>query len=711
MAAARRRRLRFTTLASLLLALLVLFTSAAAVPASPQDPARGALSIESIPTVVTGADTARVRGRLTNTSDETLVEPKVSVVTRPATTSRSDLSTWAKGTKPVSGRPAVSATLGDIAPGESEAFTLEVPAQALAPGVTSGAARVSVQSTGAAVHTFIGVHRAKEYVPLDVVWGVPLLLPPNPRLFATPSQERKEAWEETVGEGSRLAELTEQPADEGVAWLLDPSLLTLPPEPGPGVQEGPAAMTAERELRTAWRQHLRETIDGGRTIVLPEADADVAAGASDQTAQRLIAPRLSTGVEVAEELDATATVMWPADGVVTDRRARSLTRMHPGERRPTLLTDSSALAPSGFTAMGGAATKGGTPLLVSDTTLAGLVGDLETAEDATLARQRLVAETAALLRERPGTQRTLLVVPERGSTMSPEAYAELRASVEQIPWLAKGDLPRLLEQARSAPEEQVPRTAKEIAAATGRTTPKPLLSAQRAAQISQDESSVGVFASVRADGPTWRRTVHHSLDQLTSTRWRGEATTWRRLQERLHEEVTLSPDEIEVSSGEVNFFADTGRLQITVVNHTDVKLSHLVVDLRSENPSFRIDGPPDPVTIGPLSRQKLTVKATALAAGRAKVNVVVTTPEGQPLTEAATLRVRMRPTGDTVYWIIGVAAVVLLGAGTWRTVRRRARTPHTPDPDGPDGPDPLDGPDGPEGPDGPDDAPVTKDSA
>src|SRR5690606_39171027 len=153
------------------------------------------------------------------------------------------------------------------------------------------------------------------------------LLPPDPRLFAAPSRERTDAWEETVGEGSRLAELTEQPADEGVAWLLDPSLLTVPAEPGPGVREGRAAMTAEHELRAAWRQHLRETIDGGRTIVLPEADADVAAGAADQKAQRLIAPRLSTGVEVAEKLDATGTVMWPGDGVVTDRRARSLTRM------------------------------------------------------------------------------------------------------------------------------------------------------------------------------------------------------------------------------------------------------------------------------------------------------------------------------------------------------------------------------------------------
>ena len=50
------------------------------------------------------------------------------------------------------------------------------------------------------------------------------------------------------------------------------------------------------------------------------------------------------------------------------------------------------------------------------------------------------------------------------------------------------------------------------------------------------------------------------------------------------------------------------------------------------------------------------------------------------------LQVKVRPTGDSIYWVIGGAAALLLAAGTWRTVRggRRARAaaPETTDPEG-----------------------------
>ena len=88
---------------------------------------------------------------------------------------------------PVDGVSADSVALGDIAPGDSTTFTLETDAETLAPDTTVGAAWVSVQTRETAVHTFIGVHTAKEYEPLEVVWGIPLLLPSNPRLFQEPS--------------------------------------------------------------------------------------------------------------------------------------------------------------------------------------------------------------------------------------------------------------------------------------------------------------------------------------------------------------------------------------------------------------------------------------------------------------------------------------------------------------------------------------------
>lgn len=663
----------------LTLALLVLLPSAGATPQSPSessDDGEGELTITSITPVVDGGGSATVQGRLTNTGSDPLAAPVVDLVPQEASTKRSDIATWAEGDDPVEGVSADTATLGNIAPGDSATFTLQTDADTLSPDTAAGSAWVSVQTDETAVHTFIGVHRAKEYEPLEVVWGIPLLLPNDQQLFRAPSSARTEAWEEAVGEESRLARLTAEGPDVDEAWLLDPSLISLPPEPPAAADEDlAAAMDSERETRRERSTALREGIVGGRTLVLPEADADVAAGADSRSAGELMRPRLRGGRTVAGTLGARANVMWPADGLVTDRRARALDGLHPGSEDPTLLTQSSALAPSGFTATGAARTTDGTPLLVSDSSLSSVVGELSAESDVTLARQRLVAETSTLLAERPGTPRRLLVVPDRSTRPSPEAYAALREASADIPWLTKGVTTDLLEEAKEAPTDQEPRGREQLAdSPTANTTSGVVLTTTRARQIAQDERAVATFASVRSDGETWRRSVDPSVDQLTSARWRGTPYAFVDLHSALTRSVTITPDDLEVSSGDVNFFAESGRLQITIVNNTDVELSNLTVDLASENASFRIDDPPDPVTIGPGGRQTVTVEATALAAGQAPVNVLVTTPDGQELTNPATLRVRMRPTGAEVYWVIGGVAVVLLAAGTWRTVRR-PRTP------------------------------------
>lgn len=686
MAAARRRRLSPAGIAMLLLALLVLVPSAAATPLSPGEKSAGPadpedsaqLTITSITPVVEGDSTGLVIGELTNTTDATLTAPEVSLVGRAASGNRGDIVTWAEGTEPVAKEPRATATLGDLDPGESASFSLEVTADDLAPDLTAGAAWVSIQTERTAIHTFIGVHRAKEYVPMSMVWGVPLLLPSDERLFGPPGPERTQAWEEAVGPDSRLWQLTEQPPAKDEVWILDPSLIALPPEPSENAQAGTAttrALAAEREIRSQWASRVRSALDPARTIVLPAADADVSAAARSKAVADLVAPQVEEGVRAADMLgDAYANVQWPADPLVTMGRAAALGRLQPGAADPTILTDTSAIAPGGFTPTGATRTTGGTPLLVADRPLSMLAGSVATPEAATLARQRLVAESSVLLGERPGTPRSVLVVPDRGSLPSPEDYSQLRQAVDEIPWLERGSITDMLDRVETAPQDAVPRTAAQIEHATG-ATGTPVVGKRRAARIVRTREEMHVFASVRADGPLWSQRVNASLDQLTSARWRTDRSSYDSLSDHLTEEVSLTREDLVVSSGEVNFFADTGRLQITIVNNSDVELTNLDVRVESETPSFRIQEPSKPLTIGPTGQQKVTVQATALAAGRTPVHVVVTTPDGHQLTDRATLKVRMRPTGETVYWAIGGIAVVLLGAGTWRSLRRRKTQP------------------------------------
>lgn len=672
MAAARRRRLRSATCAALLLALLVLLPSASAAPHAPgQDSVESELTITSITPVVDGDGEAVVRGRLSNVGSTTLTGPTVDIVPGKSSTTRSEIADWAESEKPVNGDPLATATLDDVPAGGSASFILSVAAVDIAPGQAAGAAWMSVQTDDVAVHTFLGVHRQKEYVPLHIVWGVPLLLPAERRLFGTPGAERTGAWRDAVGEDSRLAELTQDDPASDELWLLDPTLLTPPPEPTSGTPSVTTAMSNEHAVRAERAAALRERIVGAHTLVLPDADADVAAGAASRAAGKIVAPRLRAGQTLAEDLGARSDVLWPADGLVTRQRAARLDAITPGTKTPTVLVPNSSLVNDGFTATGGDRTVDATPLLISDATLSGLVGDLSSTSDVTLARQRLVAETSAVLVERPGTPRTLFVVPDRSSTPSPGAYAQLRTATEDVPWLTKGDPSDLFASAASAEAKRRPRTGTQTSrSSTASNVPGPVLSAKVANRIVDAERSVGTFASVRADSEQWRQTINPALDQLTSSRWRAAPSDFGRLHELLSDDATLERDELVVSSGDVNFFADTGRLQITIINKTDVELSNLSVDVVPGKPFFRIEAPPEPVTIGPGGRQSVTVRATALAAGQVPVHVMVTTPEGKKLTDPATLHVRLRPTGASTYWIIGGLAILLLGAGTWRTVRR-----------------------------------------
>lgn len=677
MAAARRRRLS-PTLATFLLALLVLLpgVAASATPTTAaSEPSGSRLTITSITPVVEGEDTATVRGRLANTGPRALSEPRVAVVPQQAGPNRSDIAEWTKGEDPVTGRALDSQTLDDIPAGASAPFVLTVEGEDLLQGLAAGAAWVSVQTDEQAVHTFIGVHRTKEYEPLRLLWGIPLLLPGDRELHGATGQRRTDAWRDAVGPTSRLAGLTATSPASDEAWLLDPSLLDIPPN---DTDAATTISAEERTLRTERAATLRNRLVASRTLVLPDADADVAAGAASDDAARLVQPRVEQGTDVAKRLGARSDVMWPADGLATDARAEALHDLRPSGKKPTLLVPDSSLSPAGFSPTGGVQTTDSTPLVVNDGPLSRLVSDLGSPADVTLARQQLVAETAAILRERAGTARTVVIVPDRDSTPSAEAWQELRDSTTGIPWLAKGDLSSVLEDAAGAQPSVTARGAQQIATAKGAAPTAPVLTEGRSRDILEDQRSMVTFASVRTDGTAWRRTIQPSLHQLTSTRWRDHTYGFIRLHQELGDAVTLARDDLVVSSGDVNFFADTGRLQITIVNTTDVELTNLTVGLTPANHSLRIDEAPDPVTIGPGGRQTVTVQASALAAGQVPVEVAVTTPGGHTVAAPATLHVKVRPTGDSIYWIIGGAAVLLLAAGTWRTVRGGRRPSKTP---------------------------------
>ena len=665
MAASGGRRLSATAAAAALLGLLTATTPAQATPFVPlgDDPVTAAptITLTEVTPVVDATEGTRddpaaatIRGRITNRGSDALVRPSVSVVLGTPTGDRAEIDAWAEAEEPAPGSPVDEATLPSVAPGRSASFTLTVPASDLLPGRSWGVAPVSVQSGQSATRTFVGVHRAKEYEPLRLLWGVPVTLPATTELWEAPGEERSSAWEKAVGEGSPLATTTDRGPGPGEFWLLDPLLL-------PDAEPEPERELPEREqtVRVALAEAVGDALDPERTIVLPEADADVTA-ATSVPGRTLVTPRVEGGTAAAEDLGARSDVVWPADGLMSRARASLLRELY--GRATTALVPRTALTGTSRTPHAFQAGPEGTQLIVTDPELGALAADTGGTESPVLARQRLVADSAAILGDLPGTVRTIAVVPPRGRTPDPDGYAQLRAATADIPWAEPGELSDG-GQPGGAPVD-LPRTVTD--------DPPPVLTPGRATQLLQDVNLRDSLATVRGDTATWTPTITETQVQLTSARWRAQARPARELADRLHTDLTRTERDLRVASGDVNFFADTGRLQVTVENHTDVELDHLQVQLRPDTHILRIDDAPEPIAVGPRSRRTVTVQATALAPGRVPIVVSVTDPAGRQLAPPAELRVRVSPTGSWIYWVIGASAMLLVTLGRWRSVRRRS---------------------------------------
>jgi hypothetical protein len=128
---------------------------------------------------------------------------------------------------------------------------------------------------------------------------------------------------------------------------------------------------------------------------------------------------------------------------------------------------------------------------------------------------------------------------------------------------------------------------------------------------------------------------------------------------------------VKVAAGTINFLADSGRLQITVTNDLEVPVENVKLTVEASNPRLRIDSQPPVLRIGPKSRAVVNVGVTALAAGPVPLRTILTTPDGTVVGQGADVQVRVTPTGDWVYWVLGGFAGLILLLGLVRTFRHR----------------------------------------
>lgn len=311
---------------------------------------------------------------------------------------------------------------------------------------------------------------------------------------------------------------------------------------------------------------------------------------------------------------------------------------------------------------------GGTPLLLGyEEQLSRLATQLGDPDAAGQAGQRLLAETLAIYQERPATDRTLLIAWPRLSAPDPESVLAVVDLMEQTPWaqpVTAGVLP-------AAATTHGPAT--DLVDPPGDffgQAPETVLTEEGIAALRLTESSLVGAAELVPDGATGAAAWSQVLTGAYSSGWRLVPERWSQPRSSADAVAAEVLEGITVNPTTINFYADEGIIQLTVVNSLPVEVSDLRVQLTPGHQRLQVVQQPDPVTIGPGSRATVQFRAQARAAGQVQVSAEMSTPNGTRVGEVEEMTVRVQPTGLWVYWVLGGAAGVILILGLIRAWRR-----------------------------------------
>ena len=701
-------------LAAALLLALGMAPGAAAAPGAAPAPAAVAgphvtVQLSAItPRVARPGQSVKVTGVVRNTGGKPVAAPVV--VARLRTTglgSRDQVAAWANGSDAVLPGPEVAhqGLHGTLGTGRSASFSLTLPAAAVRSPSAFAALPLAVEvhpgSSPAVVgttHTFLPWFQRKEFTRLSLAFAIPLTLDPDPDLFGAPSARRTQAWQTAIGPGSRIDRLLTGAGAAPVTWAVDPALLGPPataeatpanqatstPSPTP-TGSSPATPTVDpvAGLTTALAGRLREGGAQHTIWSLPYSDPDLATTLSLAPGDPSVTTVMATPDQLSAAVGRTVRrdVAWPVDGRISPQREAGLRDLYRGSGLTASIVSASSLpAPdNGVTPDAGRRTPDGLPLLAYDDRLSRLLTATSSPDDGVTTVQQFLADTIAVLQERPSVPRSVLVAAPRAFAGDPDVLAALMSATADAPWLSRTSTTELLHQAVDAetPATQGgagPAPSGRDALAPGRS---PLTRSVLERIPGLRDQIQGVASLV--DPAQFRSALwQDAATQLLSSRWRGQPQSFATLRSSVESSAAELSSGIRVNPSNVNFLADQGVLQITVVNTLNVPVHDVRLHLEPGSPRLRIDDQPAPLRINRLSRTTVKVHVTAVAAGLVPVQASLSSANGTRIGQGARVDVRVSPTETWVYWVLGVAAGVVLVLGVFRSLRRGRPRPTLP---------------------------------
>ena len=695
-------------------------------PAKAPPPAPLSVSLTSVtPNISVPKAPVRINGSVRNSGVAPITLPVArALLGLSPLNSRRAVSDWAASTgNQAALREVAHVSVGTaLAPGAVAAFTLTIPAAEISHADAFAVLALQVEVVGTTsdgaqrfgdVRTFLPTLAAiKAFEPLSIAWLVPLTLDPDPALLGMPGPARTAAWTRAVGPGSRLDRVIQGTENANVTWAIDPAILGPQPAtssldtpvplatpaptssgtPTPGSTPVPDPVTG---ITTALAGRLKAAAPQHTLWSLPYADPDLDAMLRLTSGNRALDAlvRHPSTVDVAVG-PARADIAWPVAGTLTPTSQARLRSAYPAPGLSAAVTSASTLD-SQIGTVTGASRKSSTglPLLAYDEPLSRTVAQTSAKATGAITIQRFLADSMALLGERPGTRnRSVLIAEPRTFAGDPAVLRSLFAAVAKAKWL----IPATTGQVLGASETMAPEpssTGAGLTTVTGTSTspaatpatPDPLspgsspLTQAQLAAIPGTLAAINGVSSILGDGRLFASSWSDAQVQKVSTRWREHPEGIAAIDTATNAAIDTVGRSVRVAPSSVNFFADRGVMQVTVVNDLDVPIHDVHLTLTPAQPRLRIERQPGPLKIGAKSRANVPLQVTSIAAGLVSVEAVLTTHNGTPLGQNANVTVRVQPPASWIYWVLGGLAGLILVGGIQRSLRRGSTRGSRPD--------------------------------
>ncbi|MGA8987101.1 DUF6049 family protein [Aeromicrobium sp.] len=670
----------------LLVALLAMAPGLLLMPSSPAHAADKnpdlSVSIRSLsPSQLAVGKRVTMTGTVTNRDDHAwadvqayLVIPSVPFTTRAQIVEAIDNGDSYTGLRVI--EPGTFDDVGDLAPGQTRRFTVQVPYDDLGVSGAQGVYPVGVQILGTDTDgerstnaigratTFLPlISSSKARVPTSVVW--PFLMPD--RRGKDGAYQDPRALLAAVGPKGRLRNLLDLAASTSsstTTGIVDPALLVgvddlsrgrhVPPGLEISDQQRAEAETFFQDLLTFARVRSTWILGFDRPDVLALSQN------GDLRMPLSAAIRRATSAALTKFQLTGRRVSWPTEHGVTASLLRDL---RGAGDSPVIVARSSV--PGWDRRQGSivryATPSGPVPLFVDDV----LDADVPGRDSVTTLRQRILTEATLAALQRtidPRSRADAITMVDPRWDPGPEWSIGRLSEAFSAPFTVGTSLDSVLTRTLATYQGSVPTKAKD----------RPLSRSTLKAA-----SDILVKGNALSSLVPQRDAVDDALSRdvagILGVRWRKESAEASMIAAALARRAGSQLRKITISGPQlVTLSSSKGAFPVTILNGTDKEI-RVGVSIRSSNPALQV---PDvePVDIGAGERRTLTVDIDLGRQSTTSLTARLTAADGKSIGTAAEFNVRSSRIGAVLWGAMALAGLFVLAALARRFTRHRMRS-------------------------------------